>query len=402
MKTRRRDEQLLRILVLARRLWFAEERADERTGEDADAAAIRAVLHDALLERYGRDYEEVLEAVSQRRGDPRLDWVITLWPRMLLFAEQGFPGWSEQSRARSAGASPIRFALASGPSEPGAARTGHNRSVRMFLFPGETTRANARDPRRAHRVAQRARDPRSFLELRRLAGNAQRSEEARAVLHDALLETLPAAYATAIARAHAFSSSGGGRAAWNVWFFPTRLNRTTRKYGTTNLAFEEHPAFVDRSDLLKSRQSRPAEDAVNRALVVYEIFPTRHLRYVDSEGSGRGEVVDERDGHVMGVRLADRERARRWINRSQSVGALDTAFLRWMRERLLTHYSREALIDWLSQNDRNGAYTDEDAWREGWGALTHAEAADLAFEHVVDTKETLEEMRRHSRRWPYT
>ena len=237
-----------------------------------------------------------------------------------------------------------------------------------------------------------ARDPLSFLELRRLAARAQRNEEARAVLHDALLETLPA-YEKAIANADVLGENGR---AVNVWFFPTRLNRTTRKYGTTDLAFEVHRAFVDRQDLRQSR-SRSAED-VNRALVVYETIPTRYLRYDDLTG----EVIDQRDGRVMGLRYsarAARGHGPQWnASRRQSIGALDAAFLRWMRWRLAHHYTRDQLIDWLRWNDPNGAYSDEDADREGQEPLTHEEAADLAFEHVVDTKETLEEMRRNARR----
>ena len=242
------------------------------------------------------------------------------------------------------------------------------------------------------------RDPRSFLELRRLARQAQRSEEALAVLQDALLETL-SAYENAIVDAD--RRSEGGLIAWNVWFFPTRLNPVTRKHGTTELAFEVHRAFVDRNDLSASNRSR---QEVGSALVVYETMPTKYLVYEDPEGSGLGRVVDRRSGRVMGERGrqgGSRPTVRglpNWSYRSQSIGALDAAFLRWMRWRLTHHYTRDQLIDWLSQNDRNGAYTDEDAWREGWGPLTHAEAADLAFEHVVDTKETLEEMRRNARR----
>ena len=237
------------------------------------------------------------------------------------------------------------------------------------------------------------RDPQSFLALRRLAGRAQRSEEARAVLHDALLETLPS-YEKAIAEAD--ERSEGGRNPWNVWFFPTRLNRTTRKYGTTHLAFEAHRAFVDLHDLQGSRSRSNADTA--RAVVVYETIPTRYLVYIDPDGDGRGEVIDHRTYRVMGQRRRQPSWLGHWSMRSQSKGALDTAFLRWMREQLLTRYTREALIAWLQWNDPNGAYSDEDAWREGQPPLTHGEAADLAFEHVLETKETLEEMRRNARR----
>ena len=50
--------------------------------------------------------------------------------------------------------------------------------------------------RRAHR------DPRSLLELRRLALRAKRSSANREVLHDALLETYPRTYEKFIRKAH--------------------------------------------------------------------------------------------------------------------------------------------------------------------------------------------------------
>lgn len=237
----------------------------------------------------------------------------------------------------------------------------------------------------------RARDPRSFRELRQLARQAQRNPDALEVLQDALLETLPA-YQTAIARADALSQ--GGRSAWNVWFFPTRLNLITRKHGTTYLAFEEHPAFIDRDDL------RLREPRVGHALVVYETVPTKYLVYEDIEGDGHGDVVDRRNGRVMGQRGCQPpdQGFPHWSRRAQSIAALDAAFLRWMRWWLRHHYTRDQLIDWLQWNDPNGAYTDEHARHEQHPPLTHAEAADLAFEHVLETKETLEEMRRNARR----
>lgn len=240
----------------------------------------------------------------------------------------------------------------------------------------------------------RARDPRSFLELRRLARRAQRSDEMREVLHDALLETFPSAYEKAITEARGFSENG--LTAWNVWFFPSALNAVTRKNGTTGwLAFEIHRAYVERSDLRASRSR--SSGTVNQALVIYETTPTKYLVYEDPEGHGHGTVVDRVTGHAMGHRLAGRRPF--WSDsRRQSVGALNAAFLRWMRWRLQHHYTRDQIIDWLRWNDPNGAYTDEDAYREEQLPLTHGEAADLAFEHVVETRETLEEMRRNARR----
>lgn len=230
------------------------------------------------------------------------------------------------------------------------------------------------------------RDPRSFRELRRLARAAHRSPEALAVLHDALLESLPS-YAEAIAEADRRSRDDEG-GAWNVWFLPLRLNPTTRKHGTTALAFEVHRAFVDHTHL-----RRPE---TRGAIVVYETTPTNDLVYDDPEGRGAGVVVDRRTGVVMGIRYAGGGWSH--IQRRQNIGALNTAFLRWMRWRLAHRYSRRALIDWLAWVDWNGAYTDEAARREGQPPLTHEEAADLVFEHVAETKETPEEMRRASSR----
>ena len=235
------------------------------------------------------------------------------------------------------------------------------------------------------------RDPRSFRELCQLARQAQRNPDALAVLQDALLETLPS-YEKAIAQADVLSEGSGHNDAWNVWFFPSSLNRVTRKHGTTELAFEAHRAFVDRADL--SFGVRRSRQDVGQALVVYETMPTKYLVYEDPEGNGRGDVVDRRNGRVMGERGRQPSGLPLWSYRSQTVGALDTAFLRWMRWRLLHHYTRNQLIDWLRWADPNGSYSDQEEERP----LTHEEAADLAFEHVLDTKETLEEMRRNARR----
>jgi len=76
--------------------------------------------------------------------------------------------------------------------------------------------------RRAH-----ARDPRSILELRRLAYKAKRTPGMREVLHDALLETFPAEYEEAIQRAYQEAESHREKF---IVFLPSRLSRSHRKH----------------------------------------------------------------------------------------------------------------------------------------------------------------------------
>lgn len=64
------------------------------------------------------------------------------------------------------------------------------------------------------------RDPRSLLELRRLAHKAKRSPGMREVLHDALLETFPVQYENIIQRAQRESLRGGEKF---VIFMPNRM-----------------------------------------------------------------------------------------------------------------------------------------------------------------------------------
>ena len=79
---------------------------------------------------------------------------MTLWPRMLLFAERGFPGWPAKSIKARAGLSPIDFAVSSGPlSQTGNTHTGENRSVLLFtIWPSPVT-----GTQRVTHVAQRGR-----------------------------------------------------------------------------------------------------------------------------------------------------------------------------------------------------------------------------------------------------
>ena len=50
---------------------------------------------------------------------------------------------------------------------------------------------------------------------------------------------------------------------------------------------------------------------------------------------------------------------------------------------VLTDGSREQLISWLSQNDRNGSYSDADASADGWPPLTREEAVELMLEQIA-------------------
>ena len=109
----------------------------------------------------------------------------------------------------------------------------------------------------------------SFRQIHQLAERARRqpgAHDAHAVLHDLLLEQVPA-YAAAIKEAHDLQARVEWRGApWDVWFFPTRLNRTTERYGTTHLAFEVHRSNVTRDDLDTGRHDH---DELDRALVMY-------------------------------------------------------------------------------------------------------------------------------------
>ena len=171
---RPRDRQLIALLALARRLWFAEDR------DDPETPGLREVLHDSLLERYGAAYEEVLEGAVEHAIAQARPWAVTFWPRMLAFAESGFPGWSETSRVRAfhkvrtflpldvatiraderrASASPIGFAVATGPLDAsGTTHTGENRSVLlMTIWPevGRHRRSTMLSQRGGSRILQR-------------------------------------------------------------------------------------------------------------------------------------------------------------------------------------------------------------------------------------------------------
>ena len=75
------------------------------------------------------------------------------------------------------------------------------------------------------------RDPRSLLEVRRLAYRAARSSEAREVLHDVLLETFPGRYMGAISDAERYAHEDKVRYA--VIFKPDLL--TKRRIGIHSL-----------------------------------------------------------------------------------------------------------------------------------------------------------------------
>lgn len=73
------------------------------------------------------------------------------------------------------------------------------------------------------------RDPRSLLELRRFAYRAAREPAARYVLHDALLETIPA-YHEEIATAERLAKKIKSRE-YAVAFYPMRMGRYDRQRG---------------------------------------------------------------------------------------------------------------------------------------------------------------------------
>lgn len=58
------------------------------------------------------------------------------------------------------------------------------------------------------------------------------------------------------------------------------------------------------------------------------------------------------------------------------------------REQLLTQlttWSRLELIDWLSWNDRNGLYTDEDSLREFDNILSKEEAIQIIVKQITES-----------------
>lgn len=114
------------------------------------------------------------------------------------------------------------------------------------------------------------RDPRSLLELRRLAYRAQRSPEAREVLHDALLETMPGSYEFAIQETDRLATSSRRGAV--LWFFPNRLKNLLKGLSWSTfgyVAFETHACFdaASRKDL--ARFPRLTANDVRSAVIVY-------------------------------------------------------------------------------------------------------------------------------------
>ena len=73
------------------------------------------------------------------------------------------------------------------------------------------------------------------------------------------------------------------------------------------------------------------------------------------------------------------------------------AFLESERARLDREWTRDALIAWLAWNDPNGTYRDADM-DEDHDPLTKEECLDLIMEHVNETLESPEAMRKGSRR----
>jgi hypothetical protein len=50
----------------------------------------------------------------------------------------------------------------------------------------------------------------------------------------------------------------------------------------------------------------------------------------------------------------------------------------------LQTFNREQLIAWLTWNDRNGIYTDEDSEREGFEPITLEEAKEIAIRQKTE------------------
>lgn len=48
----------------------------------------------------------------------------------------------------------------------------------------------------------------------------------------------------------------------------------------------------------------------------------------------------------------------------------------------LNQWTRESLIQWLSSNDPNGVYSDEDSIREGMNILSKEEAIELIINQL--------------------
>lgn len=221
----------------------------------------------------------------------------------------------------------------------------------------------------------------ALQQLRLLAEEAQHDDDARAVLHDALLEIAPR-YLEEIVEANRLAADHGG--VWTVWFFPTR----TRSNAILRLAFEIHRDDVVPADL----SNRVPLTEADRAVVVYR---TLDLVYEDPKRDGHGVLRDRRSGEIV----ARRHRPSVFTGPISDVGvAADRAFDRWMEDDLVLHWSREALIQWLEWNDPNGSYADDRAAAEGFDPLTHEEAVDLVMVVVRETHATPNEMRASSRR----
>lgn len=50
----------------------------------------------------------------------------------------------------------------------------------------------------------------------------------------------------------------------------------------------------------------------------------------------------------------------------------------------LNYWSREALIEWLCWNDRNGVYRDEDSLREFGNTVSKVEAIEIITRQIVE------------------
>ena len=102
---RRDPPSLLTVLRLIRQVQHAPEERD--------------VLHDALLERYGDDYEHHIESAIDYAHRYQRPWVVLVRPTQLIDAERGRPlySWTERKRPSRRGFDPIPFFIK--PANPG-------------------------------------------------------------------------------------------------------------------------------------------------------------------------------------------------------------------------------------------------------------------------------------------
>lgn len=121
-------------------------------------------------------------------------------------------------------------------------------------------------------MRRRLRDPRSLMELRRLAHRAPRSPEAREVLHDALLETFPEQYTEAIEDVHREAREaldlrryGYGKVEY-VIFFSTQMLRWKKLGARPHLSALFVPVASPFTGFMEPRSEKVHTEAIERYL----------------------------------------------------------------------------------------------------------------------------------------